>query len=67
MEDLDLVQRLRPLAPHRSLGLPLRVDGRRWRRQGVLRVAWRNGQLRRAWRRGVGAEELAARYYNTGR
>jgi len=71
MEDLELVQRLRPLAPLRSLGLPLRVDGRRWRRHGarlgVLRVAWRNAQLRRAWRRGAGAEELAARYYGTPR
>ncbi len=69
MEDLDLVQRLRPLAPLRSLGVPLRVDGRRWRRHGarlgVLRVAWRNGQLRRDWRRGVGAQELAERYYGT--
>ncbi|MBU6353893.1 MAG: TIGR04283 family arsenosugar biosynthesis glycosyltransferase [Cyanobacteria bacterium REEB498] len=71
MEDLDLVQRLRPHAPLRSLGVPLRVDGRRWRRHGarlgVLRVAWRNGQLRRAWRRGVDAQELAARYYGTRR
>jgi rSAM/selenodomain-associated transferase 2 len=67
MEDLDLVQRLRPLAPLRSLRRPLRVDGRRWRRQGawlgVLRVAWRNAQLRRAWRRGVSPEHLATRYY----
>jgi rSAM/selenodomain-associated transferase 2 len=67
MEDLDLVQRLRPLAPLRSLGQPLRVDGRRWRRHGarlgVVRVAWRNAQLRRAWRRGISPAELAERYY----
>lgn len=67
MEDLDLVQRLKPLAPLRRLGRPLRVDGRRWRRHGawlgVLRVAWRNAQLRRDWRRGISAEQLAARYY----
>jgi len=71
MEDLDLVQRLRPLAPLRSLGVPLRVDGRRWRRHGarlgVLRVAWRNARLRRAWRRGVGPEQLAALYYGSSR
>ncbi len=67
MEDLDLVQRLRPLAPLRSLRRPLRVDGRRWRRHGallgVLRVAWRNARLRSAWRRGVSPEHLATRYY----
>ena len=71
MEDLDLVQRLRPLAPLRSLGQPLRVDGRRWRRHGarlgVVRVAWRNAQLRREWRRGISPAELAARYYGTSR
>ena len=64
MEDLDLVLRLRRLARIRSLGLPLQVDGRRWRRHGVLGTAWRNAALRRAWRRGCSAEELARRYYD---
>jgi len=63
MEDLDLVLRLRRCAAIRSLGLPLTVDGRRWRRLGVLGTARRNAALRRAWRRGCGVEELAARYY----
>lgn len=63
MEDLALVLRLRRLARIRSLGLPLRVDGRRWRRHGVLGCAWRNARLRRAWRRGCSGEELARRYY----
>jgi len=67
MEDLDLVLRLRRQAAIRSLGLPLQVDGRRWRRHGVLGTAWRNAGLRRAWRRGCSAEELARRYYGANR
>jgi hypothetical protein len=65
MEDLDLIQRLQPLAPLRRLGQPLAVDGRRWRRDGVLRTAERNAALRRAWRRGATAQELAQRYYRS--
>lgn len=65
MEDLDLIQRLQPLAPLRRLGQPLAVDGRRWRRDGVLRTAERNAGLRRAWRRGATAQELAQRYYRS--
>lgn len=63
MEDLSLVLRLRRLTWPRLLPQPLRVDGRRWHRLGVLRTAWTNARLRRAWRRGVAAAELAARYY----
>jgi rSAM/selenodomain-associated transferase 2 len=63
MEDLDLAERLRRRARLCSLALPLEVDGRRWRRQGLWRTTWRNLQLRRAWRRGVPAVELARRYY----
>lgn len=63
MEDLDLVQRLRPLTRLRCLQRPLRVDGRRWRDHGVMAVAWRNWQLRRAWRRGASTADLAQRYY----
>lgn len=66
MEDLDLMLRLRRQATVRSLGLALQVDGRRWRRHGVLGTAWRNAGLRRAWRRGVSADQLAARYYGRG-
>lgn len=63
MEDLDLVLRLRRQTRIASLGIPLLVDGRRWRRQGVLATAWRNASLRRAWRRGCSSEILASRYY----
>jgi hypothetical protein len=63
MEDLALIQRLQGLAPIRRLRCPLQVNGRRWRRHGVLGTAWRNAQLRQAWRRGVSAEQLAERYY----
>ena len=62
MEDLELVLRLRRQASIRSLGLPLRVDGRRWRRLGVLGCAWRNAALRRAWRRGHDPVALARSY-----
>ena len=64
MEDLALIQRLRRLTPIRSLSRPIRVDGRRWRRLGVLGTAWRNARLRRAWRQGMNADELARRYYD---
>ena len=64
MEDLDLVLRLKPHCRLRCLGGgPLRVDGRRWIERGVWAVGWSNWLLRRAWRRGVGSQELAARYY----
>jgi len=62
MEDLDLVLRLRRQVPIRLLPLALRVDGRRWRRLGVLRTSWSNWRLRRAWRRGVPAPILAELY-----
>lgn len=63
MEDLDLVERLAAHGPVRCLGAELRVDGRRWRRQGVVRTAWRNWQLRMAWRSGESLERLAQAYY----
>ncbi len=63
MEDLEFVERLARVARLESLGLALVVDGRRWRRLGVLATTWRNWRLRRAWARGVSPEVLAARYY----
>lgn len=62
LEDLELIQRLKRLAPIRLLPVALRVDGRRWRRLGVWRTALANAAIRRAWRRGVPAAELARRY-----
>jgi rSAM/selenodomain-associated transferase 2 len=62
MEDLDLVTRLRAVMPIRLLPGRYRVDGRRWRRLGVLRVSWSNARLRRAWRRGEDPWRLAERY-----
>ncbi|MFN9623971.1 MAG: TIGR04283 family arsenosugar biosynthesis glycosyltransferase [Cyanobacteriota bacterium] len=62
MEDLDLMLRLRAIAPPGILPGRYRVDGRRWRRLGVLRVSWSNARLRRAWRRGVDPWTLAERY-----
>jgi rSAM/selenodomain-associated transferase 2 len=63
MEDLDLVNRLRRRARLCSLGLPLQVDGRRWRQLGVWRTALVNARLRRAWRRGAAPQALAEAYY----
>lgn len=63
MEDLVLIQQLQRLAPIHRLGCPLRVNGRRWRRHGVLGTAWRNARLRQAWRRGMSPQQLAERYY----
>jgi rSAM/selenodomain-associated transferase 2 len=64
MEDLRLIQALQPLAAIRRLGLPLRVDGRRWRRRGVVKTALQNARLRRAWRLGQDPEQLAQLYYD---
>lgn len=66
MEDLDLMLRLRHQARLRSLGLPLRVDGRRWTRLGVWRTVLENARLRWAWHQGVDASALAAAYYGAG-
>lgn len=63
MEDLDLVQRLAPLAPLRPLGQALQSDGRRWSGTGVIERSWGNARLRQRWRQGVSAEQLAAEYY----
>jgi len=63
MEDLDFVQRLRPLARIGSLGAGLRVSGRRWQQQGVWRSSLANARLRRQWRRGVSPDQLARQYY----
>lgn len=63
MEDLELIERLHRHTRLRSLGLALRVDGRRWRRLGVWRTALENARLRRQWRRGISAEQLARAYY----
>lgn len=62
MEDLDLVLRLRALMPVRLMEGRYLVDGRRWRRLGVIGTSWRNAQLRRAWRRGEDPHRLAERY-----
>ena len=62
MEDLDLVQRLAARSRLRRIGHPLITSGRRWQRQGVLRLAWRNALLRRRWARGESADGLARDY-----
>jgi rSAM/selenodomain-associated transferase 2 len=62
MEDLEFAERFSRQGRFRSLGLPLRVSGRRWQRLGLLRTVLANGALRRAWRRGVPASALLQRY-----
>ena len=62
MEDLDLVQRLAARSRLRRIGHPLITSGRRWQRQGVLSLAWRNALLRQRWARGESADELARDY-----
>ena len=67
MEDLEFAERFCAMGGRfRSLNLPLRVDGRRWRRLGLVRTALANAALRRAWRRGVPLEHLARRYGGQG-
>jgi rSAM/selenodomain-associated transferase 2 len=67
MEDLDFVQRLAHQGRFDSLGLPVLVDGRRWRRLGLLGTLWANAGLRRAWRRGVAPQSLYGAYQNAQR
>ena len=62
MEDLELLLRLRRHSRVRSLGLPLGVSDRRWRRHGVWQTTLANMGLRRAWRQGADPALLADRY-----
>ena len=63
MEDLEFAQRLARCGRFESLGLPVQVDGRRWRRLGFLGTLWANAALRRAWRRGVSVQDLHRMYH----
>jgi len=63
MEDLEFAERFGRCGRFCPLGLPITVDGRRWRRHGLLATSWRNARLRRAWRRGCSPELLLQRYY----
>ena len=67
MEDLDFAQRLARQGRFDSLGLAVQVDGRRWRRLGLLGTLWANAALRRAWRRGVAPQVLYGAYQNAQR
>ncbi len=62
MEDLEFAQRFAGQGRFRRLGLPLRVDGRRWRQLGLVRTSLANAALRRAWRQGTPPDQLAQRY-----
>lgn len=64
MEDLEFAERFGRSGRFCSLGLPITVDGRRWRHHGLLATSWRNARLRRAWRRGCSPEVMLQRYYN---
>ena len=62
MEDLDFAERFAAEGRFCRLRLAVQVDGRRWRRLGLLRTAWANAVLRRAWHRGVAPQTLARHY-----
>lgn len=63
MEDLEFAERFARSGRLSALGLAITVDGRRWRRHGLVATSWRNARLRRAWRGGATAQELCASYY----
>lgn len=67
MEDLEFAQRLARCGRLLSLGLPVQVDGRRWRRLGFLGTLRANAALRRAWRQGVPPQHLYGAYQNAQR
>ena len=62
MEDLDFAERFARHGRFQRLGLPLKVDGRRWQQLGLLRTSLANAALRRAWRAGASPERLLERY-----
>ena len=62
MEDVELVRRLRRLAPMHRFRHPVLADGRRWRREGAVRSSFRNLTLLALYLGGVPAERLARWY-----
>ena len=63
MEDLDIIERLIKEVNIKSIGIPLYVDGRRWRNVNFLVQAWRNAILRKRWRDGESSKYLSIKYY----
>ena len=62
-EDLDLSMRLARIGPVRLLRqAKVRVDARRWKREGALRTTFRNRILTTLWRLGVSPERLVRWY-----
>tara|TARA_B100002051_G_scaffold276607_1_gene326084 strand:+ start:3330 stop:4127 length:798 start_codon:yes stop_codon:yes gene_type:complete len=64
MEDLDLIERIIRNSHLCRLGVPLTTSGRRWRRNGVIRLAIQNAQLKRRWVRGEDPAVLERDYMN---
>jgi cellulose synthase/poly-beta-1,6-N-acetylglucosamine synthase-like glycosyltransferase len=62
MEDVVLVRRLNRLGPMRRFQHPIVADGRRWRREGVLRTSLRNFILLLLFLGGASADRLARWY-----
>jgi hypothetical protein len=62
MEDVELIRRLGRCAPMHRFRHPIVADGRRWRREGVLRSSLRNVTLLLLHLGGVPAERLARWY-----
>jgi hypothetical protein len=63
MEDFEFSQRCFRDSQPLLLKGPIRVDVRRWERQGVIQTTIKNWKIARAWRQGVDSQELYQRYY----
>ena len=62
MEDVDLSQRLRKIAPPVLLPGPVMISPRRWEETGILRQTLRNWNLQWRHARGDSPESLTKRY-----
>ncbi len=62
MEDVELIRRLRRLAPMHRFRHPILADGRRWRREGAAGASLRNVSLLLLYLAGVRPERLARWY-----
>ncbi len=62
MEDVDLAQRLRRIAPPLLLPGPVSVDARRWQKRGVIRQTARNWFIQIAHTCGVSPQRLRTWY-----
>tara|TARA_B100000700_G_C14881674_1_gene778383 strand:+ start:362 stop:1066 length:705 start_codon:yes stop_codon:yes gene_type:complete len=63
MEDLDIIERIKPVMNIKSTGTDIFTDSRRWKNCSVISKSISNYKLRRRWRRGESSKNLFREYY----